>query len=45
MGMYCKNCGDEDSVEAKGELFVCSKCGTEYTKAEMQKIFQNIFLI
>ena len=41
MGMYCKNCGDEDSVEAKGELFVCSKCGTEYTKAEMQKIFSE----
>ena len=41
MVMYCKNCGDEDSVEAKGELFVCSKCGTEYTKAEMQKIFSE----
>ena len=41
MGMYCKNCGDEDSVEAKGELFVCSKCGTEYTKVEMQNIFSE----
>lgn len=40
MGVYCNKC-QQDSVERKGEYYVCSNCGAEYTKSEIKEIFSK----